>query len=82
MKSFKQFIESNTQGWSFNVTTRKHGKHEVKVSRLSAKSKEDAEQYIKNHPMYKKHKPTKIEYVKEEAEADLDEERLNAQSDR
>lgn len=73
MKGFKEFLEANALGWSFNVTTKKHGKHEVTVSRSSAKSQEEAEQYIKNHPMYKKHKPTKIEYVKEET--DLDEEK-------
>jgi hypothetical protein len=68
MQSFRQFLEANALGWSFNVTTKKHGKHEVTVSRSSAKSKEDAEQYIKNHPMYKKHKPSKIEYMKESVE--------------
>lgn len=71
MLSFNQFLEANALGWSFNVTTKKHGKHEVTVSRSSAKSQEDAEQYIKNHPMYKKHKPTKIEYVKEEKDPRL-----------
>ena len=70
MERFKQFVESNTQGWSFIVTTKKYGKHEVTVSRSNAKSKEDAEQHIKNKPMYKKYKPTKIEYVKEEANLD------------
>lgn len=71
MKGFKEFLEANALGWSFTVTTKKHGKHDVTVSRLSAKSQEDAEQYIKNHPMYKKHKPTKIEYVKEEKDPRL-----------
>ena len=70
MERFKQFVESNTQGWSFIVTTKKYGKHEVTVSRSNAKSKEDAEQHIKNKPMYKKYKPTKIEYVKEETQLD------------
>ena len=60
--------EANALGWSFKVTTKKHGPHEVTVSRSAAKSVDDAEQYIKKHPMYVKHKPTKIEYVKEEAE--------------
>jgi hypothetical protein len=71
MKSFKEFVEANALGWSFSITTKKHGKHEVTVSRSSAKSKEDAEEYIKNHPMYKKHKPTKIEYMKEEKDPRL-----------
>jgi hypothetical protein len=66
MIKFREFVESNALGWSFNVTTKKHGKHEVTVSRSAAKSKEEAEEYIKNHKMYKKYKPSKIEYVNEE----------------
>jgi hypothetical protein len=62
--------EANALGWSFKVTTKKHGPHDVTVSRSAAKSVDDAEQYIKKHPMYVKYKPTKIEYVKEEAELD------------
>lgn len=62
--------EANALGWSFKVTTKKHGPHDVTVSRSAAKSSDEAEQYIKKHPMYVKHKPTKIEYVNEGVELD------------